>query len=199
MTRFLNPLSIALVLALFSITPAFSQVEIEEKAVRMDRHFEAGQKEYGISGGFGVSPESDIITDFILLPKWGLFLATFDFPLKGALEFEVEPVLGMHITPHQAPEAGVNTLFTYNFETGTRLVPFFQIGGGFLYTDLRVHELGSRFNGSPQGGLGLKYFLNNKNAFTVQYRFRHVSNAGTADRNQGIDGSFLLFGMDFYP
>ncbi|MDO8137478.1 MAG: acyloxyacyl hydrolase, partial [Candidatus Brocadiales bacterium] len=97
----------------------------------------------------------------------------------------------------QAPEVGLNVLFTYNFETGTKFVPYFSTGAGFLYTDLRVHELGSRFNASPQGGVGIKYFLKDTTALSFQYRFRHVSNIGTASPNRGIDSSFILFGIDF--
>jgi hypothetical protein len=180
---------------------AIAQVELDEKMIKLngqkDRYFEAGMREYGISGGFGFADEDEFITDFLLMPKWGLFIADFD-RVKGALAFEVEPVLGMHITPSQAVEAGFNVLFTYNFETGTRFVPFFSAGAGFLYTDLRVNELGSRFNGSPQGGLGVKYMLNDRTALSLMGRIRHISNAGTASPNRGVDSIFLLMGIDFY-
>lgn len=179
---------------------AQAQVELDEKMLKFekkDRYFEAGMREYGISGGFGIANEDEFITDFQLLPKVGFFIADFDI-IKGALEFEIEPMLGMFLSPSQAIEAGVNILFTYNFETGTRFIPFFQAGAGFLYTDLEVNELGSRFNGSPQGGPGIKYMLNDNTAISLQTRIHHISNAGTASPNRGIDSFLFLIGMDFY-
>ncbi len=178
-----------------------AQVELDEKLFepekKKDRYFTAGMREYGISGGYGHAQEDETITSLYLLPKWGLFIADFDV-VKGALEFEVEPVLGMFLSPSQAIAAGVNVLFTYNFETGTRLIPFFSAGAGFLYTDLDVNELGSRFNGSPQGGPGIKYMLNDNTALSLQTRIHHISNAGTASPNRGIDSILFLIGMDFY-
>ncbi|HHT9119915.1 MAG TPA: acyloxyacyl hydrolase [Candidatus Hypogeohydataceae bacterium YC41] len=180
---------------------ALAQVELDEKMLKLegkkDRYFEAGMREYGISGGFGHGEERQSINDLVLLPKIGFFIADFD-KVKGAVELELEPVLGMFVTPSNAIETGLNLLFTYNFETGTKLVPYFSAGAGFLYTNLQVHELGSEFNGSPQGGPGLKYMLNDKTAISFQTRFHHISNAGTASHNHGINSWLFLFGVDFY-
>jgi hypothetical protein len=180
---------------------AVAQVELDEKMLQMngekDRYFKAGMQEYGISGGYGFADEREYIQSIFLLPKWGLFLADFD-KVKGALEFEVEPVLGMYISPSRAIAAGVNVLFTYNFETGTRIIPFFSAGAGFLYTNLKVSELGSKFNGSPQGGPGIKYMVNDHTAISLQTRIHHISNAGTAKPNRGVDSFLFLIGVDFY-
>jgi hypothetical protein len=180
---------------------AMAQVELDEKMIKLepkkDRYFEAGMREYGISGGFGYGQEDETIADFVLLPKIGFFIADFD-RVKGALEFEIEPMLGMFLSPSRAIQAGLNVLFTYNFETGTKFIPFFSAGAGFLYTNLDVNELGSKFNGAPQGGPGLKYMLNDNTALSFSTRIHHISNAGTASPNRGIDTFMFLIGMDFY-
>ena len=192
---------IAVVVSLLC-TQAIAQVELDERKLdlegkKKDRYLKAGMHEYGISGSYGMADESEHITDFQLLPKWGLIIADFD-KVKGALEFEVEPMFGMFLTPSRAVEAGLNVLFTYNFETGTRFIPFFSAGAGFLYTNLDVKELGSKFNGAPQGGPGIKYMLNDRTAFSLQTRIHHISNAGTAKPNKGVDSFMFLIGMDFY-
>lgn len=188
-------------IAVFLSASASAQVAFQEKKVHLDRkkHFEAGMQEYGISGGFGVSPEDKIITDFILLPKWGYIVADFDGPIPGAFEIDLEGVAGMFMTPGAAYETGFNLLFTYNFETGTQFVPFFSAGAGFLYTNLgsQVPDVGSKFNASPQGGLGVKYFINDTTSLSVMGRIRHISNMSTVEPNGGIDGGMLLFGINF--
>lgn len=185
--------------AAFLCSSALAQVEIEEKQVQLEkkRYFKKGMQEFGISGGYGAGQEDEFISDFIVMPKWGYILADFDGPLPGAFEVELEAMGGMFITPERAMEAAINLLFTYNFETGTRFVPFFSAGAGFLYTNLDVNELGSKFNGSPQGGIGVKYFLDDTTALSVMGRIRHISNAGTASPNRGVDQGFILFGIDF--
>ncbi|MFQ5861715.1 MAG: acyloxyacyl hydrolase [Candidatus Brocadiales bacterium] len=199
MEKLLHLLFTPIFLTFLLSSSTLAQVEIEEKEVHLgkDKHYVAGMREYGISGGFGFANEDEFITDFILMPKWGIILADFEGRIPGALELELEGVAGMNMTPEVAAQVGFNLLFTYNFETGTNFVPFFSAGAGALYTTLDVNELGSRLNGSPQGGLGIKYFVNDRTALTLMGRIRHVSNAGTASPNRGVDSFFLLFGIDF--
>lgn len=197
-----NSLSLSLPLVFLTCVlgvQALAQVEIEEKKVELvsGRHYVKGMREYGISGGFGAADEDEFITDFIVMPKWGIILADFEGPIPGAFELELEGVAGMNMSPELAGQAGFNLLFTYNFETGADFVPFFSAGAGALYTTLDVNELGSRLNGSPQGGIGVKYFINDRTALSLMGRIRHISNAGTASPNRGVDSIFLLFGINF--
>ncbi|MFQ5957294.1 MAG: acyloxyacyl hydrolase, partial [Candidatus Brocadiales bacterium] len=198
MKKFLHLFLTPALSAFLLCSSTLAQVEIEEKRVQLgkDKHYVTGMRETGISGGFGFADEDEFITDFILMPKWGIILADFDGPVPGAFELELEGVAGMNATPEIAAQAGFNLLFTYNFETGTKFVPFFSAGAGALYTTLDVNELGSRLNGSPQGGLGVKYFLNDKTSLSFMGRLRHISNAGTASPNRGVDSFFLLFGIN---
>ena len=186
-------------IAAFLSASASAQVDFREKKVQLEKkkYYEAGMQEYGFSGSFGVAPEDELITDFVLLPKWGYIISDYDGPVPGALEIELEGVAGAFITPSPAFETGFNLLFTYNFETGTKFVPFFSAGAGLLYTNLDVNELGSKLNASPQGGIGLKYFINDKTALSVMGRIRHISNAGTASPNRGVDSGIILFGVNF--
>ncbi|MBI3077117.1 MAG: acyloxyacyl hydrolase, partial [Deltaproteobacteria bacterium] len=49
-----------------------------------------------------------------------------------------------------------------------------------------------------QGGLGVLWFTNGQTAINVEYRFHHISNAGTATPNRGLNASFLLVGVSTF-
>ncbi len=192
-------LTTSLVLSCLLCASTLAQViEMDEKKVKLKkRYFKAGMKEIGISGGYGYASEDEIVTDFFLAPKLGLILADFDGKIPGALEVDFELMAGIYNRPETAPEASFNLLFTYNFETGTKFVPFLSAGAGAYWTNLDVNELGSRWNGAPQGGLGVKYFLNDTTNLSVMGRIRHISNAGTASPNRGLDSGQILLGINF--
>ncbi len=188
-----------LVLSCLLCASALAQVvEMDERKVDLSKkHYKAGMKEYGISFGYGYANEDEIVTDFFMAPKLGLILADFDGLIPGALEMDMELMAGIYNRPEMAEEASFNLLFTYNFETGTRFVPFFSAGAGAYWTNLDVNELGSRWNGAPQGGLGIKYFITETTNLSAMARIRHISNAGTASPNRGLDSGEILFGINF--
>ncbi|MGR3296535.1 MAG: acyloxyacyl hydrolase [Candidatus Bathyanammoxibius sp.] len=192
-------LTTSLVLSCLLCASTLAQViEMDERKVHLKkRYFKAGMKEIGISGGYGYASEDEIVTDFFLAPKLGLILADFDGMIPGALEVDFELMAGMYNRPETAQEASFNLLFTYNFETGTQFVPFLSAGAGAYWTNLNVNELGSRWNGAPQGGLGVKYFINDTTNLSVMGRIRHISNAGTASPNRGLDSGQILLGINF--
>jgi hypothetical protein len=192
-------LTTSLVLSCLLCASTLAQViEMDERKVKLKKkHYRAGMKEIGISGGYGYASEDEIVTDFFLAPKLGLILADFDGRIPGALEVDFELMAGMYNRPETAQEASFNLLFTYNFETGTEFVPFLSAGAGAYWTNLNVNELGSRWNGAPQGGLGVKYFINDTTNLSVMGRIRHISNAGTASPNRGLDSGQILLGINF--
>ncbi len=192
-------LTTSLVLSCLLCASTLAQViEMDERKVHLKkRHYKAGMKEIGISGGYGYASEDEIVTDFFLAPKLGLILADFDGRIPGALEVDFELMAGMYNRPETAQEASFNLLFTYNFETGTQFVPFLSAGAGAYWTNLNVNELGSRWNGAPQGGIGVKYFINDTTNLSVMGRIRHISNAGTASPNRGLDSGQILLGINF--
>ncbi len=117
---------------------------------------------------------------------------------RGSPELLLDIFGGFQFEPDHAYLAGGTPLLRYNFATGTRWVPFINAGAGATSTDIRDGDLSSRFEFNIQVGGGTHYFLRDDLAFTVQYRFIHLSNAGMSIPNQGINSNTLLVGGSWF-
>lgn len=83
--------------------------------------------------------------------------------------------------------------------TGIRgLAPYIFAGGGVLFVDLGLPTMGSSLDFSYQGGSGLQYFLRPDLALLAEYRYHHISNAGTATPNEPLNSSKFLLGVTLY-
>lgn len=96
--------------------------------------------------------------------------------------------------------AGLSPLgFKINFAQESWIKPFVAASVGFLYfvDDVPVPR-SSRFNFTPEIGLGVQFFLTPKNAVTLGYKFHHMSNANTGRSNPGMDSHVLYAGFSFF-
>jgi hypothetical protein len=96
--------------------------------------------------------------------------------------------------------AGLSPLgFKVNFGQETWIKPFIAGGIGFLYfqKDIPVPK-SSRFNFTPEVGLGVQFFLAPQKAFTLGYKWHHISNANTGRRNPGMDSHVFYTGFSFF-
>ena len=100
--------------------------------------------------------------------------------------------------------AGTTLIFRYNFiQPHARIIPYFQIGTGLVYTDISENEsrglvsLPVEFN--LQGGGGLRYMLDERWSLVVEGGYRHISNAFIKEPNFGVDnfGGSVGFGFSF--
>ncbi len=94
-------------------------------------------------------------------------------------------------------------IFRWNFLTHARRVqPWFQAAGGLIYT---MHKFPpdvlvphgtpggtSVFNFSPQGGVGIHYFLRDKRSIDLGVNAVHISSASLGDRNPGVNASIQV-------
>lgn len=101
-------------------------------------------------------------------------------------------------------EAGATLIFRYNFiQPRARIVPYMQIGGGGIYTD--ISETKSRglvslpFEFNLQGSGGLRFLVGHRSAILLEAGYRHISNATIKQPNRGVDsvGGTLGFGFFF--
>ena len=104
------------------------------------------------------------------------------------LQFQSSTVYGAGVTPF---------LLRYNFTRGGRVVPSVELGGGTLATREPVPEDTSRFNFTPQAGIGLQYLLPGRRSWTLAVRYHHTSNAGLATRNPGINAIVIHTGVSW--
>jgi hypothetical protein len=75
----------------------------------------------------------------------------------------------------------------WNFTRSTHVVPYLELGGGVLFTNTEVPVGTSTVNFLTHGAVGLHIFVRPSQALTVNTRFEHISNAGLAVPNPGVN------------
>ncbi|HWS88725.1 MAG TPA: acyloxyacyl hydrolase [Pyrinomonadaceae bacterium] len=89
--------------------------------------------------------------------------------------------------------------FQVNFRRRERVQPFAQVSGGFLYFGERVpHAGGAQFNFTGDVGGGVQWKTGARRAWTVGYRYHHVSNGYRADVNPGFDSNLFYVGFSIF-
>lgn len=178
-------------------SPAFS---LEEGAV----NFSNAKDHWTVLGGYGQTHRNlgDTRTRVQQLDaklQYGYFLTEEAGKswYKVRHEVLIELPFSVVFHPDDAVITGVNVLACWDFTASDIIVPYFFAGGGFVYTDLNVPELGSDFNGNYQGGIGVHYILKKNLIIDLNYRLHHISNAGTAEPNNPLNSSKFLLGLTF--
>jgi lipid A 3-O-deacylase len=102
---------------------------------------------------------------------------------------------GMTITP---------VIFRWNFAGKHRITPWAQAAGGLLWTNHKYPAFGglpltptndgpnadaSVWNFTPQGGVGLHYFVRPNRSLDFSANGVHISSASLGDRNPGVNAS----------
>jgi hypothetical protein len=154
---------------------------------------------YGITHkGFGATETRVESTDMIL--QYG-YLITEErgkswYKWRHELLIELPFYYVQH--PESAIMTGINFLANWNFTASDKLVPYVSVGGGPMYTNLDIPGLGRELNGNYQAGVGIHYFIEKYMSIDINYRFHHISNASTADPNEPLNSSKILFGVSFF-
>ena len=171
--------------------------------------FGYGRQSLGISIGHGLalpiggtdSPEMEDIQFVYATPRWGIGLTN---PLggsswyRGNFELLLEGTFLYMFEPQSGIAGGIAPGLRYNFLTGTRFIPFFHAGVGFIALDADLPRQSDGLNFILQSGLGLHYFMSQSSALTGEWRFHHISNASIHDRNAGINSSLFTLGLTFF-
>ena len=89
--------------------------------------------------------------------------------------------------------------FQLNFRRRERVQPFAQGSGGFVYFGERIpDERGAQFNFTADFGGGVQWKTGARRAWTVGYRYHHVSNGYRADVNPGFDSNLFYVGFSIF-
>ncbi|HEV3467680.1 MAG TPA: acyloxyacyl hydrolase [Pyrinomonadaceae bacterium] len=89
--------------------------------------------------------------------------------------------------------------FQLNFRRRERVQPFAQASGGFVYFAERVPlEGGAQFNFTADFGGGLQMKTGARRAWTLGYRYHHVSNGYRAQLNPGFDANLFYVGYSIF-
>ena len=117
---------------------------------------------------------------------------------RGNLELLVELFGGGQFKPNGRYFVGLTPLLRYNLATGSRWVLFVDGGAGVSCTNIDGPDLNGNFQFNVQVGAGTHYFLSDRTALTVQYRWLHFSNAGIERPNHGTNTQMFHVGLSWF-
>ena len=141
--------------------------------------------------------------DYRLIP----FIVEFDFNLKSLtkkigfnppslVQFQIEPLLSLVTNPDSNMEVGTSFLFKFGLlPESSKIQPYIKAGVGIIYISQHTLDQSTQYNFSSHFGAGFHYFFKKGRALSLEYRFRHLSNAGIKHPNSGIDNHFCLLGI----
>ena len=129
-----------------------------------------------------------VFTNVVAPDKW----------YRGNPELLVELFGGAQFRPNDRYFVGLTPMIRYNFATGSRWVPFVEGGVGLSATNIDDVDLTGTFQFNVQVGTGIHYFLSDRTALTLQYRWLHFSNAGMHDPNHGTNTQMFLVGASWF-
>ncbi len=137
-----------------------------------------------------------------LMPSWMITLTDpiGDSWYRGQISLGAEMVYLEFREPIVTHGIGFTPRIKYTFVALGRLRPYAEFTGGPFWTDLggRIREQANEFNFVLSGGVGVSWFITPQLAFNAGYRFHHISNAGTAFPNLGLNASLPFGGFSFY-
>ena len=182
-------------LCLLSGTAAYSQ----ESGVRGESHM-------AILGGYGAThvgmgKTSEHVETADIVFRYGRVLRS-DIGrswFKGHHDLLIEFPVHIVLRPVASPMFGMNFLASYFFTTYKKGSPYFFAGGGPVFIEAgSIDGVGSSLNGNYQAGIGFLFKTERGHNLNVEYRFHHISNAGTREHNVPLNSSKLLLGITFF-
>ncbi len=164
-----------------------------------------GSWELGLRSGYSIGQRNVDMVPVNVRIGYTLFKGQKWIIPRGAFEVGIEPFASV-ITSVANPDkrsgslelGGLLPVLTYYFDLGNGLYPYFEGGIGMLYTDLRGYNLGGHFSFTETFGTGVTYFLNDRLALSVGWRYRHISNAGLYKDNAGLTSDVFLAGFSYF-
>jgi len=161
--------------------------------------------EYSFLSGYGITHRGfgetrTQVQTFDAIGRFGWFLSKEIGSgwYKGRHQLLMELPLHLVVDPKVSPMVGGYLLGSWKFTSLDNWAPYVFAGGGILYVDLGLPTMGSRLDFSYQGGTGVQYFITKDTALSLEYRYHHISNAGTATPNEPLNSSKILLGVAFF-
>ncbi|MDD2320819.1 MAG: acyloxyacyl hydrolase [Geobacteraceae bacterium] len=186
----------AVLAALLLTSPADAADPVDLKSAQYEYSLLTG---YGITHrGFGDTRTQVQTVDMIGRFGWFLSRELGSGWYQGRHELLMELPLHLVVDPKVSPMVGGYLLGSWKFTSLDDWAPYVFAGGGILYVDLGLPTMGSRLNFSYQGGAGVQYFIAPDTALSLEYRYHHISNAGTDSPNEPLNSSKILLGIAFY-
>src|SRR3974390_2740537 len=117
---------------------------------------------------------------------------------RGNFEGRLGLFGGMQFHPDVGTDGwlvGLTPHLRYNFATGTRLVPFFDLGAGVTAMGIGPPDVSGTFEFNLQASTGVHWFLRDNLALTSEVRYIHFSCAGLHAPHLGINTATFMLGV----
>ena len=173
---------------------------------RADNVVSTATREYGALTGYGSSfvdfgTTRHKVETVDLMLRAGFFLSDevgIGSWYQGRHELVLELPYHLAVNYGGRSMVGGYVLGHWRFTSLDKVVPYVLAGGGPLFVDLGLPTMGTKLCFSYQGGTGLQYLLDRNTALDLEYRYHHISNAGTASPNKPINSNKILMGISYY-
>ena len=118
---------------------------------------------------------------------------------RGNWELRGELFSGAQFSPTTESLVGLTPHLRYNFATGTRWIPYVDAGAGVSATSIGPPDLSGTFEFNLQAATGVRWFIRDNLALSVEAHYLHMSCAGIHPPNQGLNnfGGFVGIGWFF--
>jgi lipid A 3-O-deacylase len=123
--------------------------------------------------------------------------------LRGNFEWSADAIPVYYIWQPAPPQntyaAGFNPVnLKWNFTHSATAVPYLEFGGGVLFSNHQVPAGTNDINFLTHVALGFHLFQRPKQALTLSTRYEHISNAGLATPNPGINTVQFSVGWNWF-
>jgi lipid A 3-O-deacylase len=142
-------------------------------------------------GGHGLNGSTSDTGVWNLGMRYGWILTDPAGPgfLRGRFEYALEAIPAFVVTQSTNTAYGIGLTpvgLKWNFVQRGHVVPYFDLDGGLLFSNKEIPPGTSKVNFTTSGALGL-HFLRRRYNWNAEVRFMHISNAGLATPNPGIN------------
>jgi hypothetical protein len=162
-----------------------------------DQPFAAGSRTRGLIGGWGLgykppwAPTRSDVAFVAFHPRMGWFVT-------DRIELYGEGTLFVYHRPQLAVSAGVGGLAGRLYlRTAGSWIPYVHGGAGLLWTSLDIVEIDRIFNFQHFIGVGWRQNRPRGPRVVLELRNHHISNAGTAGDNLGVNALTVLSGVEW--
>ena len=90
---------------------------------------------------------------------------------------------------------GLAPIMRWHFLHRERWTVFAELGVGAAWTTVRIPEGGTRFNFTPQAGVGATWAMDDDWRLRIALGWYHMSNARTGNNNPGLDAVAISVGI----
>jgi len=117
---------------------------------------------------------------------------------RGNWEARAELFGGGQFSPRSDELVGLTPHLRYNFATGTRWVPYADLGAGVTASGIGPPDQSGTFEFNLQANVGTHWFVRDNLALTFETGYLHMSCAGLHDPNLGVNTIKGMVGLTWF-